>query len=296
MKNQKFYPVGNRRFFFEAFTLIELLVVISIIGLLASIVLVSIKGIREKARIAKTLEFSQSIQSALGAEAVGMWGFDEGPGNTIAKDSSGYGNDGTINGDVTYTSETPHKVVGEGAGKYALSFDGVNDYVDCGNAASLNITENLTVEAWVKQADNGKENCIIKKASSFSSNHAYWLESGYPVGNGVLFTIMGGSPPERSDASVMSGVTPGVWHHFVGTYQFVTDGTSIMKIYVDGVLKDTNSTARGPIYISNQEVRIGAGVEYPFQGLIDEVRIYNRVLTPTEILQHYNLSRRLLKI
>ncbi|MDO8436136.1 MAG: type II secretion system protein, partial [bacterium] len=56
----------------KAFTLIELLVVIAIIGLLASIILVSLKGTREKARIAKSLDFSQRINHALGAYAVGI--------------------------------------------------------------------------------------------------------------------------------------------------------------------------------------------------------------------------------
>ncbi|MEA3295592.1 MAG: prepilin-type N-terminal cleavage/methylation domain-containing protein, partial [Patescibacteria group bacterium] len=81
----------------KAFTLIELLVVISIIGLLSSIVLVSTKGIREKARLAKAQKFDSSIQHALGANAVGIWRFEEGTGTT-AHDESGYGNDGTIHG------------------------------------------------------------------------------------------------------------------------------------------------------------------------------------------------------
>jgi len=118
----------------KSFSLIELLVVIAIIGLLASIILVSLKGVREKAEIAKGLEFSQSIQHALGADAVGIWSFDEDSGST-ANDNSGYGNSGTLYNFASpygWTSETPHKIVGSGQGKYALSFDGVDDYVtDC---------------------------------------------------------------------------------------------------------------------------------------------------------------------
>jgi prepilin-type N-terminal cleavage/methylation domain-containing protein len=88
----------------SAFTIIELLVVISIIALLASIIIVSVKDAREKARIKKVMEFSQSLHSLLGIDAVGIWNFDEQTsgtcltGTTIS-DISGYENHGTCQGD-----------------------------------------------------------------------------------------------------------------------------------------------------------------------------------------------------
>jgi len=74
---------------------------------------------------------------------VGSWSFDEGTG-TIANDSSGNNNNGTLyNGPIWE----------EGQVNKALSFDGSNDYVDCGNDESLNITDKITIEAWVKLAN-----------------------------------------------------------------------------------------------------------------------------------------------
>ena len=83
----------------RAFTLIELLVVIAIIGMLASIVLVSMKGSREKADFAKAQSFASQASHALGAYAEGIWKFEETA--TPSKDSSGYGNDGTWVGGVS---------------------------------------------------------------------------------------------------------------------------------------------------------------------------------------------------
>ncbi|MDP1624281.1 MAG: type II secretion system protein, partial [bacterium] len=118
----------------KGFTLAELLVVISILGLLASIVLVSTSGATERARIAKILQWSQSLHSLLGADVVGIWRLDENPAihGTTMVDSSGNGNNGTL---FTNDGATNKAVAGVVGG--ALSFDGVDDYVSCGNGSSL---------------------------------------------------------------------------------------------------------------------------------------------------------------
>ncbi|MDD2732203.1 MAG: type II secretion system protein, partial [Candidatus Pacebacteria bacterium] len=74
----------------KGFTLIELLVVIAILGLLASIILLSTRGVRERGIIAKGLQFSGSIKHALGADIVGEWNFEDN-----CNDSTGNGNNGT---------------------------------------------------------------------------------------------------------------------------------------------------------------------------------------------------------
>ncbi len=81
----------------KGFTLIELLVVIAIIGILAAIVVASVAGARDKARIGSGRQFDSSTFSALGANLIGSWSFDECSGS-LALDASGDSNNGTLKG------------------------------------------------------------------------------------------------------------------------------------------------------------------------------------------------------
>jgi hypothetical protein len=84
---------------------------------------------------------------------VGYWNFDE-AGGTTAYDGSDYGNDGTLYNNPAWTAGAP--APGGGSQGTALQFDGVDDYVDCGNDVSLNPgTSDFTWEGWFKTSSNG---------------------------------------------------------------------------------------------------------------------------------------------
>jgi prepilin-type N-terminal cleavage/methylation domain-containing protein len=274
----------------KAFTLIELLVVIAIIGLLSSVVLVSMTGTRERAQIAKGLDFSNSIQNVLGAYTVGIWNFDDGA-STVAKDISGLGGNGTLRnfnfdatsgwrcavGDVNYTPSQ------QGC---SLQFDGVDDYVEVPHSAGLNIVGDMTVEAWVKQND-ALIKYVVTKRSDNDYLSPYSLVIGGTYGEGLnnnlpIFTFGGGG---TSYSQVKSSETIDAgWHHLVGTI-----AGNNMKIYVDGNERGSSVFA-GTRQSNIASVRIGKygwNGNYYYSGLIDEVRIYETALTSAQIQSQY---------
>jgi len=145
------------------FTLIELLVVIAILGLLLSIVLVATRETRTRGEMAAALQFAAQVHHALGADAIGIWDFDEGLGTEV-KDSSGYDNNGTLGGGVAWkcaADDTPSR---KGC---SLDFSGQKSGdigVDMGNDESLQFAGNVTICFWAKPNDIGgdRQNIFMK--------------------------------------------------------------------------------------------------------------------------------------
>ena len=160
-----------------------------------------------------------------------------------------------------------------------LQFDGVDDYVNCGNDVSLKPIDGLTLEAWVYFKSNTARQTIIDD----SSYDAYSLivYHGSPGTLRFWLNYHGGD---------MDTTVPSLneWHHVVATYDR-TLASANMKIYIDAVfVKGRNSTTVLPQTASN--VYIGYttwGSGYSFDGLIDEVRIYNRALSAAEVKASY---------
>lgn len=199
---------------------------------------------------------------------VGYWTFDEGAG-TMVRDHSGEGNHGAVHGGPRF--------VPRGNG-FALALDGKDDYVDCGSGASLDLTRAVTLEAWVKpETLPGAEPLVFGKYyDSYGLTH-------YRDGN-FWFYISGGGNNAKGKAEV------GVWSHVVATF----DGTD-MAVYVNHEQVDRHASKSGEIARGGSFLmgltREGPGAGYGptsfWRGLLDNVRVYNRALTPAEAIAHY---------
>jgi len=129
----------------KAFTLIELLVVIAVIGILSGLIVVSMNGVTNKATIAKSQIFSNSLRNSLMANLVSEWKFDENTGISTADSWSG-GNSGTLTGATLPTWLTGNNCI-RGS---CVSFDGVDDYIVMADSSSLDIVNDFTLEFIIK--------------------------------------------------------------------------------------------------------------------------------------------------
>ncbi len=167
----------------------------------------------------------------------------------------------------------------------ALSFDGTNDYVDCGNNSSVQISGNqITLEAWIYPTAwkplIWQGNIIAKEQNGFGNDNGYMLRAG---NNGSLnLTLGSGSWSEL--ISNTNELTLNTWQHVAGTY----DG-SYLRLYVNGNVIDSLAAT---ISISNSTSLLylgdnGSGARN-FPGIIEEVRIWNVARSKAEILAKMN--------
>jgi hypothetical protein len=196
--------------------------------------------------------------------------FDEGAGDIVIDDSI-YENSGELMG-------SPKWVDGK-FGK-ALEFDGGGDSVEIPNSDSLCMTQSITMSMWVKTQGLGE----VKQAGIEKGGWEVGEYSIYPVYEGGTVVQFFDLPPACGDAGIRgSGINDDQWHYLVGTW----DGETI-SLYIDGEL-DTSGNCAGELQKNNKSLHIGSrlgGLEAEpraLNGIVDEVRIYNRALTQDEI-------------
>jgi len=225
---------------------------------------------------------------------VGHWKMDECQGST-AYDSSGNGNNGTITVGASGSQNSlgtcalgvgQSAAWGNGAsGKrnYSLSFDGSDDYIDAGTAPVFNLTNALSVSAWVKTSSADNQH-VVGRALTGSGDHTFLLSvspdhyNDFIVANGYSF----------GTADAIEGtktVNDGNWHHLVGTF----DG-STLTIYTDGKYDNSKSKSTKPTSNTSLKLTIGklSGYSNFFNGQIDDVKIFNYALTGTQVKSLYN--------
>jgi hypothetical protein len=206
---------------------------------------------------------------------IGYWKLDETSGRAVA-DSSGHGNDGEVlNGQPQWVSD------GKRGG--ALLFDGKGEFVQIANESKFDCVAEVTVAAWIKVNSFDKEwQAIVTKGDSA------WRIQRNQSTNNIEFACSGLKIPSGSPYGGLYGeknVNDGKWHHVAGVY----DGEK-MIIYVDGG-QDVSQPASGPIGTNDQPVEIGENAAMNgrfWNGLIDDVRVYNCAIGRADIEALYN--------
>lgn len=195
----------------------------------------------------------------------------------IAKDVFG-NNDGEILGG---------KIV-DGKINEALEFNGGSDFVDCGGDESLNLTDELTIELWMNPASAGEGGInagLLCKAQADGSWN-WQLRYNAPNGNYMGFQF-NAVPGGATWISVQENLEPEEWHHIAGTF----DGGDIV-CYLNGVEKDR--VPMSGINSSGDHFFIGQdGWVNIFDGIVDEVRVYNRALSEAEVQYNYTTTTQL---
>jgi hypothetical protein len=196
---------------------------------------------------------------------VGWWKLDE-KGGRQAADSSGNGFHGELAGNPSWLPDG-----GRIGG--ALKFSGADDYVIIGNQPRFDLTRQITVAAWIKvnHFDRNWQAIIGKGDLS-------WRIARDRDRDCLQFAF--NAMPQEQLLKGQISVNDGQWHHVAGVY----DGRT-MFLYIDGKL-DVSQATTTDIPVSDKPVYIGENSQARgryWNGAIDDVRVYNRPLSPAEI-------------
>jgi hypothetical protein len=203
---------------------------------------------------------------------VSYWKLDEGTG-LVATDSVG-GNDGKLQGDATWT---------DGFLGGAILLDGNGDYIDCGNKPAFNITDAVTLAAWVQARGDFAypdwSGIIMRGGPNIDTFALYYNGPTKQLG----FKTTGTTPNWfATGANTTTALFDGDWHHVAATYDGATK-----TVYLDGAVVGT-AASTGKIETSTGRLLLGAGRDTNpptlyLAGRIDDARLYNRGLSAADV-------------
>jgi len=208
------------------------------------------------------------------------------PFNGNANDESGNGNNGVVNGATLTTDRF-------GKADSAYSFDGVNDYIDIGQLAKLQDSQEITVMIWIKKSVHGGVGGFVGKwDTSPNGTNTFLIYNGEGSYNNNGAFALSFNDNTNGGVQATSILPINEWINITATWRS-SDGRMI--IYKNGVLESSTIVGVGKKlkYHTSYTAKIGEwGIlrnsQYKLNGLIDDIRIYNRALTDTEVLALYN--------
>jgi len=257
----------------KSFTLIEILVVIVVIGIISSFIIVGLSSISDKANIAKSKVFLDSLDNSLLLSRVSQWKIDDGSGSVTIDSWSN--NVGTLGTSTIGDAAEPVWITSNCVSGNCLLFDGINDYVQLG---TWDLTINpITVSVWI----NPKVDPSIMSDKRFFSANYY--EARFDSNNLEIRIF---DTAFRTLLYSASNFKIDTWYNVI-----ITSNTNDLKLYVNGSLKNQNNT----FTLISHPYNLNIGANYVgdnrfFNGLMDDVRIYNQVISAFLIKNNYYLG------
>jgi hypothetical protein len=234
-----------------------------------------------------TWNYSVTCTEAVG-DALLAWKLDENTGTTTA-DSSGHGNSGTFYGGCSWF--TP------GRSGACVAMDGVDGYIDCGNSSSTNLTGDMTFSAWVKMGSGYYDQKIGGNQSGTGGGYKlciYNSKAEFEVRDAQNYFHL------NRDVSGGTILVMGTWYHILGEYN---EAGHWIKTYVNGKLDrmlQGNGTGTGLNDVPTNALGSSTGrfvmgrepwtALYYFNGQMDDIRIWNRTLSDTEVRTLYDTT------
>ncbi len=246
-------------------------------------------GVGVKVNNSQNIVSGSTLQSGL----VGMWSFNGLDLTDRAYDRSGNSNDGYLVNMATSTAKVAGKV------GQALRFDGINDFINAGSGASLDDMTAPTFSAWIKprSVGNGRATIIAKTNTFDAVGLAYVYFDNVTATNGISF--LRDTTLVDIGYSTVNNTTPlNEWTHVVVTWDGTIGNANNVRIYINGSESTYQITDTGTGSLESDAgntftigSRSQVGSERYFDGEIDEVRVYNRVITASEAKQLYLMGR-----
>ena len=213
--------------------------------------------------------YNSGVPASLATYNPLLW-YRMGDGDTspTITDNGSSGNDGTMTNFSTFSTDVP--AASSFANTKSILLDGVDDFVDCGNGASLQITGALTISAWVKTTDTNYIG-IYGKGNSVALSDVYFRMQN----TGVIRVFINNT---SVNVTGTTAINDGNWHHVM----FVYVPSTSMTIYVDGS-QDAQNTTSIPSAINNNYSNVYIGQFQKWLGNIDEVAVWNSAINISDV-------------
>jgi len=269
----------------KSFTLIEILVVIVVIGIISSFIIVGLSSVSDKANIAKGQVFSNSLRNSLLMNLVSEWKLD---GN--ANDSWGI-NNGTWHGSGGSYASPSWRTSSECVSGGCLAFDGTDDYINCGNNVLIGYNS-FTFSFWAKTSRNSVIQSVLRRNASITGLELQFQIPRSGTANALFIVTNSSYPtgfiyryvdPNTSNTNTINNK----WHYFVGSCD--RSQHKPPDVYFDGVFSNGAYYGYCDQLIDNIQpdaFMIGGNGSY-FQGLIDEVIVYNSATSIVNVQSNY---------